>query len=286
MGEQVQELRALVAIMLRPMARLLQIAGISCKDQNEEFRIASVLVAQLSLPKGVGAKNVSLISARTGLTRRDVRKILGILAGVGGKRKSSARRGGHRGQRVIDAWCYYSRFRDEYGNPKILKISGRRGSFAELCRLYGGEQHPMILKDLLNVKAVRALPDDRLELLRRDYAEINLSKAGLAALFEQLAEHFETVVHNLTHPEARDQLLCRRVVNFRVDAEKAKLLMNDATDGVNSRFDHFRDQFGDPYYSAPQDSTETKHVSLTAYLTVKEGSSLELGELPPPDGAK
>jgi hypothetical protein len=267
MGDQVKHsVNQALALFFGPMARWLIKAGISCRDVQELLRLAYVEEAKRSLPDGVNPENVTLISTRTGLGRAQVRQ---ILAGVR-RQGRAAERGGHRGERALAAWWHDRDFRDRLGRPRILKISKGRASFAELCQRHGGErQYPMILKDLEQAGAVRVLPGDRVQVLRRNYAAVGWTEAGMTAMGEQLGEHLETLLHNLLNPAEAEQLVCRRVVNPQVKPEYAKILARDLTSQLNAQFETFSDALTDPLHTVSDASETAEHISVTSYITRK-----------------
>jgi hypothetical protein len=130
----------------------------------------------------------------------------------------------------------------------------------------------MILRLLEEVGAVRVLPGDRVELIREEFATIDWSEAGFRAAVEQLKEHFETIIHNLTHEDERDQLLCRRVVNTHVNPDYAPRVISDLTDSINTHVNGYQEVLGSPRHATPPGTTPkgAKHVSVIVILDVKE----------------
>lgn len=247
------------------LARWFLEAGVGVQDAVELFRTAAVMEAQRSIPAGIDPqKIVSLISSRTGLSRRLVRK---IRSGV--KREGrAALRGGHRGERVLAGWWHDSAYRDQRGRPRILSISDSPHSFEALCRQYSGErQYRTILKDLEQAGAVAVLPGgDRVQILRQNYAAVSWTEAGQAAMAEQLAEHVETCLHNFRHPEGSQHLMCRRVVNPQVRREYANILLRDLRTHIDTETMAFYDALTDPQYTAEPADPSAEHISVTVYI--------------------
>lgn len=258
-----------LGILLAPLVDFLMNNGVSARDSIELLRRLYVLGAQKYMPEGVepGKINVTLVSARTGLARSQVRR---ILRGASHK-QGAAERGGHRGERVLAGWWHDRDFRDSRGQPRILKISKGPKSFAELCGRHGGEQqqYPMILKDLEKAGVVRVLPRDRVQVLRRNYAAVSATDAGITAMFEQLAEHLETLFHNLLHPDEGEQFICRRVSNPKVKPEYAKILAPRMAEAITSQLETFSDALTDPMHTASPLDPGGEHLSITTYMTRK-----------------
>lgn len=108
-----------------------------------------------------------------------------------------------------------------------LPMRGARRSFQALVGLYSGERwrSATILDELLRVKAVRQLPDGRVKPLSRSYATVRWDPEGIASLGEELAEHCETLLHNVKDP-AHPRFV-GRVVNSRIDPRYVPVLLRD-----------------------------------------------------------
>jgi hypothetical protein len=263
------------------MARWLAEAGVSVQDAVDLLRAAAVAEAQRSVPSGIDPESISLVSTRTGLSRRLVRK---TLAGV--KRQGKAAlRGGHRGERVLAGWWHDTDYRDQKGRPRILQISKGTRSFEALCRTYSGErQYRTILKDLEQVGAVAILPPgDRVQALRQNYAAIGWTEVGQAAMAEQLAEHIETCLNNFGHPEGSQHWVCRRVANASVKPEYAKILVRDMRSQIEAQADSCYDALTDPQHTADPLDPRAEHISVTFYINRKRAdacaTSPQAGEL-------
>jgi hypothetical protein len=186
---------------------------------------------RIPMPPGIdpSARNYSLLAARTGLTRKEVKRIVEHELDAQLQDSPKIRETLQRGERVIAGWRNDLRFQ-EGGKPRILAIAGEGPTFAELCRLYSGEaRHATILKDLLRVGAVELLPNHRVRLERATYAAVGWTEEGFAAMGTQVKELIETHLHNFRHPEDDEQQACLRVGNPRVLKRWAASLVRDAT---------------------------------------------------------
>ena len=128
---------------------------------------------------------------------------------------------------MLAGWWNDSDFHDERGEPAALPLRGARRSFQALVRLYSGERSrsATILDELLRVKAVRQLPDGRIKALSRSYAMVRWDPQGIASVGEQLAEHCETLLHNLRDPG--HPRFVGRVFNTRIDSRYVPVLLRD-----------------------------------------------------------
>ena len=72
-------------------------------------------------------------------------------------------------------------------------------------------------------QAVREHDDGTLEPISHTCVNVRWDEEGIAALGEELAEHFETLLHNLKNPEHRR--FAKRVVCAKLDAYEARVLI-------------------------------------------------------------
>jgi hypothetical protein len=140
---------------------------------------------------------------------------------------------------------------------------------------YSGERWRIatILDELLRVKAVRRLPDGRLEAISRTYATVRWDEAGVAAFGEQLNEHCATLLHNLNYPQRPRYV--RRIVNAHVDPRYVPLLLRDLEQQTRALADSMDDALNDPKKTITGRHVATEAVSLGLTVYVSEGSGGE-----------
>ncbi len=213
--------------LLQPLARFLLEARIGIGELHALARLAYVQAAAHG-EAGLGSAraNVSRIATRTGLTRVDVAAILAEQRGVAPR----ARRGGVRAERVLFGWWNDPHFQDRNGAPERLRLKGARRSFASLVRHYSGDANNTapILDELLRAKAVQEHSDGTLQALKRTCVSVSWDPEGIAALGEEVAEHFETLLHNLRHPE--QPRFAQRIVCGHLDAQMARVVIPELTE--------------------------------------------------------
>lgn len=256
---------ALETVLLPVVVRWLLKAGVSGPNFVELVRNAYVDEAQKSLFDGTDSEKstVSKISVRTGFSRRVVRNVR-----TGAKRKRTPVGKGNRAQRVLTGWWQDPDFRDELGRPRILQTYKGKRSFAELCRRYSGErQTKTLLEDLIQAGAVRLLPANQVQVLRQNYAAVGWTEAGQVAIAEQLAEHLQTLLHNLSHPEGSQYWACKRVANPHMLAKPAAILLRDLRTQIETQASTYFDRLTAPQVSAEPGDLTAKHISITTYIT-------------------
>lgn len=230
------------AHMLSPLVRLLLDVGIGAREFQEiarlEFVRAAVAKGAASHPPAVSNSDVAML---TGLTRRDIARLrnLDII------RPPLTDVGYHRAERVLSAWCHDPEFRDERGNPARLPLRGERRSFGALVRKHSGDPRVRtLLRELERVKAVRRATDGKLEVVRRNYAPLTLSPAGIEEVGQEACDHLRTLIHNLRHPTER--LYQRRVQNINLTANQAAVLLRYLTTQADAALNALEGELNDP----------------------------------------
>ena len=222
----------------RPIARLLIEAGVGVGEFQAIMKTAFVKAAQ-----EVGdakPSNASRIATLTGLTRREVASLLH----ASDEAAPEADRGRARGQRVLSGWWTDPDFQDSVGTPAILPLRGKV-SFAALVKRYAGEPRVLTIRDeLIRVRAVRQLPDRRLEALSRSFAPARWDPDGITAVGEHVRDHLETLVHNLKH--ASRPRFHRVIENAQVDPKYAPLITRDITSHTDTLLDSLDDALNNP----------------------------------------
>lgn len=270
--------RLAVLRLLDPLVKWLMEAGVGVGDFVSLVKLAYVRAArdQGRASGGESSRpNASRISVVTGLTRVDVASILAVDSA-----EPTHDRGRQRAERVLTGWWTDPSFHDDTaGGPAILPVRGGRRSFAALVDRYSGERWRIatILDELLRVKAVRRLPDGRLEALSRTYATVRWDPDGVIAFGEQLAEHTATLLHNLRYP-ARARYV-RRVVNTRLDPRYVPVLRRDLERQVEALVDSQGDSLNDSLHTlkGKRGEPEPASLGLTVYVFELQDDDASLG---------
>jgi hypothetical protein len=145
--------------------------------------------------------------------------------------------GRQRAERVLAKWWTDRDFTDEYGRAAILHLKEGPGSFEELVKRWSGsgEQRAMpVLKELVRVNAARLLPGRRIEPLSRGYATTRWTADGLATFGQEIRDHLETALHNLTNPSVSRTLFARRVINTQLNPDDLPVLKREIVAQLDS----------------------------------------------------
>ena len=225
--------------MLEPLSTLLLDCGIGVGDLHAIVKRAFVLAASKQERDGQ-RPNISRIASTTGLSRAEVAQLLADPESL-----PRPPRGTNRAERVLQGWWSDRDFLDAVGSPLILPVRGAKRSFTLLVKRYSGDPRvSTLLDELCRVKAVRQLPDGRIEAISRTTATVRWSPEGLETLGERVRSHLETLIHNLNHPSR--PLYERQIVNENLDPRYAAMLIRDFTSQADTTAASMDDNLNDP----------------------------------------
>ena len=131
--------------ILRPLVRVLLRNGVSCGSFEELVRKAYVDEAF-----SLGAKNqtkttISSISAQTGLSRKEVKR----LSELKSAHNADIEQKYNRAVRVISGWVNDNEFAESSASDKSLPLDGEDISFSALVKRYSGDVPAKAMLDLL-----------------------------------------------------------------------------------------------------------------------------------------
>ena len=190
-----QPLIAALTVLLRPLVRILLRHGIPCDVLSAVARQVYVRVAaeEFALPEK--KQTTSRISILTGLTRKEVRRIM-TTTNVDNQKATDRY---NRAARVITGWVRDKEFHDKTGEPLSLPVEGQNASFGALVRCYSGDMPVRaMLDELVRVGAVRKTRDGRIRLQARFYVPEQSEADKLHILGTDTADLIATIAHNLT----------------------------------------------------------------------------------------
>ena len=208
--------------------------------------------------------NISRIAVLTGIPRGEVGEILRRPE----EYRAEPERGVQRAERVLQGWWKDADFCDPNGEPAKLPLRGPRRSFAALVKRYAGDPRVLtLLKELLRVKAVRRLPDGKLEVLSRTFVTARWDNAGIEMVGDRVRDLLDTLVYNLKHPSS--PRYARFIVNSEVDPRYVPLLLRDITQQSEVLADTFQDALNDPERIVrPTRSAQDAHrISIGIFVT-------------------
>jgi hypothetical protein len=207
-------LDAAVLRLLRPLARLLLRHAVPFSAFQELAKRAYVAAALADFTIPGKKPSVSRASILTGLTRKDVQRLVAEpdpSVGISSERYNRA-------ARVLTGWVRDPDFQDADGQPRGLDADGEFG-FAALVKRYSGDMPARaMLDELLRVGAVQRLEDGRIEPLTRAYVPHHSAADKLVILGADVSDLIDTIDHNMLHGSI-DPRFQRKVMYHHVPVE-------------------------------------------------------------------
>ena len=185
------KIQQMSSLILRPLVRLLLKHGVSHRTLEQQVRHIFVSEAEELLRDRDTKPTVSSLAVLTGLSRKEVKRILETdFKGIAEETLSR-----NRVVRTLSAWCNHEDFSSE-GAPNALATEGEN-SFAELVRRFSGDMTPAaMLATLLHSENVIQI-NGRLCLQKKEYLPLETSHERLMLFGTDTAELMGTIEHNL-----------------------------------------------------------------------------------------
>lgn len=189
-----QILAAAVARILKPLVRILLKSGISYGTFAEIAKRQFIEVARNEFSIKGRKQSVSRVSVLTGLTRKEVGRVMGLHEPEDSRSWDRY----NRGSRVVAGWRRDKDFLDREGKPLLLSVSGTPNSFQELVRRYSGDvPHRAVLDELAADGSVERVEENKVRLIQRAYVAKADESMKLHILGVDTAFLVDTIEHNL-----------------------------------------------------------------------------------------
>jgi hypothetical protein len=206
-------LNAALYRLLRPLARVMLRHGMAYGSFAELARKAFVDESLAQLAREGNRETISAVAARTGLTRKEARRLVDF--DIESFSESDQRH--NRVVRVLTAWSFDPRFLNSDGTPRVLPPEGEN-SFASLVREYSGDVPPIaMLTTLQNSNTVEA-GEAGIAMVNRAYLPTQTPAASLQILGNDVFELLSSIDHNLSHRDER-RVFQRKVSNHHVQRQ-------------------------------------------------------------------
>lgn len=216
--KHLQALSASTIRLLRPLVRMLLRNNVSHRTFAELAKLVYVEVANAEFGIIGKKQTTSRIAILSGLTRKEVQRILGESPHA----ETVPEEEYHRASRVITGWVRDPDFGDGRGHPDPLRMEGKRASFSALVKRYSGDiPVRALLDELLRAGAVKQLKDERICLLARGYIPRKGPVEKLKVLGNDTADLIETIDHNVYQKPTRPRFQ-RKVMYDNVPVEAAR----------------------------------------------------------------
>ncbi len=189
-------LREALERLLAPLAQLCLAKGMPFAVVEEMLKRAFVESARAQQTPSLGPRDISRVSAATGLTRREVTRITLDETARAALRPSPA-------TQIFTRWMGNRRLHDRQGNPKPLKRQGKSPSFEALAQSVTRDVHPRtLLEELCRLGLAQLDPlTDMVSLLRHSVVPGKDKARAYAFLGNNVGDHLAAAVENVVADE-------------------------------------------------------------------------------------
>ena len=261
MGNANKILTTAICQILRPLVRILLRNGISCGSFEEMVRKAYVDEAFAQAHRNNSKATVSSVSAETGLSRKEVKRL--TEADLSDSENTEQKY--NRAIRVIGGWLNDPQFAYDEGNPKALSldssIDDSNASFASLVKQYSGDIPTKAMLNLLESSDCVEITDGLVHLVRNAYVPGNDPEEIIRILGKDTNQLINTIDHNLTADE-KSKWFQRKVSNPRVATAAVPVFREFARKRSQTLLEEL-----DAWLSQNEadDDTDSRYVSMNIY---------------------
>ena len=257
------------SVMLRPLVRILLRHGISFAEFAEIVKAVYVEIAVTDFKVEGKRGTKSRIAVITGLTRKEVSRVVESAREDSDESKSNL----NRVARVLAGWHTDPDFIGPYGMP--LEIRYEEGglsavNFSTLVRRYSGDMSPRsMLDELMRVGAVVETEPGWLKVLRRVYEPQTLAMDNFERVGEVVKNFVDTVDFNLQKKEqgtGRFERIVYSTEGIRnEDFEKFRTYVNERCQALLEEIDNWIARLDVPEKPNNKNVTHTG-VGLSPYI--------------------
>ncbi len=256
--------------ILRPLARIMLRNGVACGSFEELVRKAYVDEAFSEAAYKHEKATISSVSAQTGLSRKEVKRLLE--QNESGEADAGASRY-NRATRVISGWLNDSRFSSDENIALALPIEDGDNSFAQLVKQYSGDIPTKAMLKILEAAGCVKTIDGFVHLVKHAYVPGNDSEEILNILGTDTNELINTIDHNLTCEE--DERYFQRKVSMQgVDAKalpEFKQYVRKHSQALLENFDSWLSE-----HQTDSEDADTRYVSLAIFYYEQDPDREEL----------
>lgn len=212
-------LRAATRYLLLPVARVMIRGGVTWKEFAELSKGAFVEAAGQDYGIDGRQTNASRVALLTGLSRREVARVRGVLDSDGEEEQELPE---SQIPRLLSGWHHDPDFLDPNGLPRVLSKDAEQGGFRELLKRYAGDIPPVAFtKELVRLGLVKEV-DGNMQVMSRNYTPGQSDPAILRQAGIALHDHASTVAFNLQAEREGPPRFERMVTNLSVSPAVAE----------------------------------------------------------------
>ena len=209
---------ATVYACLRPFARVMLRSGVTYKSFAEIAKTAFVHEALLESDSKGRITNASRVAVRTGLSRKEVRRVSEQTL-VKDVTKSGVADHAGPPARVLHAWHFDPRFIGADGAPLDLSFEGESPNFTELVRAVGGDVPPGAVRaELFRAAAVQELENGSLRPTKRYFVPGDFDEKAITVMSGMLFPIISGVDHN-SNPARNGAGFIQRIAYAKLSPE-------------------------------------------------------------------
>ncbi len=183
-------LTAAMATLLEPLARLAVARGLAYASVEDLLKAAFVEAARRAQPESAGERIVSRVATATGLSRREVTRLLDAPDVPPAPHPAPA-------TQIFTRWQADPSLHDAKGRPLALPRTGPAPSFEALARSVTQDVHPRSLLDELRRLGLVAVEGDTVTLLRDSIVAGSDSERAYRFLGTNVSDHLRAGVDNV-----------------------------------------------------------------------------------------
>jgi hypothetical protein len=206
-----QDLLAAFRSLMTPLIRILLRSGITFQEFAGVLKDVYVTVCAREMALPGRRVTLSRVAIATGLTRREVAKIVRNEGktqwGVGSNAGLAAS--------ILEAWHTDPAFLAPYGYPRDLKIDGTDEvpTFQDLVRRFSSDvPHEILVGELVRVGAARLLEGSQyLRVQKRTYIPTDMTAEMVQIFSQAVRRYIETVDYNLGRGKGQEKRFDRMV---------------------------------------------------------------------------
>lgn len=248
--------------ILRPLMRILLRNGIACGSFEEMARKAYVDEAFAQAQRNNSKATVSSVSAETGLSRKEVKRLKEIETSDSKNTEQKY----NRAIRVISGWLNDPQYVHAEGNPRALSVDGSGTSFASLVKHYSGDIPTKAMLKLLESSNCVEVKEGLVHLVKNAYVPGSDPKEVIRILGKDTSELINTIDHNLTTDEA-SKWFQRKVSNPRVRTDALPAFKEFSRKRSQTLLEELDAWLSD---NEADEDDDTRHVSLHIYYNEQD----------------
>lgn len=210
-------LMSTVYACMRPLARVLMRSGITYRSFAEIAKVAFVQEALLESDTKGRTTNASRVAVRTGLSRKEVRRISeGTRVPVGSSGPTDP---GGPLARLLHIWHFDRRFLNKEGLPLDLSFDEGEPTFTDLVRSAAGDVPPGAVRaELLRGSAMIELDNGAFRPTKRYFVPSHFDEKAVTVMSAMLFPFLSGLDHN-SNPERTVSGFIQRVAYAKLRAE-------------------------------------------------------------------